>query len=66
MLVVQKGNDRKGQLRRMSMLGTALFGFGIIAAIGCILTGSVWLVAVTVVLLAPGIVMLYRVGKSLP
>ena len=52
-------------MRRRSMLGTTLFALGIIAMIAFIATGSVWLVGASVVLLVPGVVMLYRVGKSL-
>ncbi len=47
------------------MLGTVLFALGIIAIIAFAVTGSLWLVGVAVILLVPGVVMLYRVGKSL-
>lgn len=49
----------------MSMQGTVLFVFGIIAAVSAVVTRSQWLTAVAAILLAPGVVMLYRAGKSL-
>ena len=52
-------------MRRRSMQGTVLFALGIIAAIAAAATGSVWLVGAAVVLLVPGMVMLYQVGRSL-
>ena len=59
-------SDRKKQLRRNSMLGTVLFALGIMAIIASVVTGSVLLGAAAVVLLVPGALMLYQVGKSLP
>ena len=56
---------RESQMRRRSMLGTVLFALGIIATIAFVATGSVWLVGGAVVLLVPGVVMLYQVGRSL-
>ena len=56
--------DRKAT-RRKSMLGTALFAFGILAGVFALITGSVWMVAAAVVLLVPGILMLYQVGQSI-
>jgi hypothetical protein len=64
-LVVSMNGDRKRQMRRRSMQGTLLFGLGIIAAIGSVVTGSVWLVCAALVFLVPGAVMLYQVGRSL-
>ena len=58
-------SDRKGQMRRRSMQGTVLFVLGIIALIASLATRSVWLGGAAVVLLVPGAVMLYQVGKSL-
>ena len=65
MLVVATDSDRKSETRRRSMQGTVLFAVGIIATIAAAATGSVWLVGAAVVLLVPGAVMLYRVGRSL-
>ena len=65
MSVVPMDSDRKSQMRRRSMQGTVLFAFGIIAAIAAVATGSVWLVGAAVVLLVPGMAMLYQVGRSL-
>jgi hypothetical protein len=62
----QVDNDQKNQMRRRSMYGTALFVLGILALIAAVVTGSVWLGAAAVVILVPGAVMLYQVGKSLP
>jgi hypothetical protein len=53
-------------MRRRSMLGTVLFAAGIMVAIAMAATCSVWLVGAAVIFLATGVVMLYRVGKSLP
>jgi hypothetical protein len=64
MLVVAMNSDRS-RMRRMSMYGAALFALGVMTAIASVATGSVWLVGAAVILLAPGAVMLYRVGKSL-
>jgi hypothetical protein len=47
------------------MQGTMLLLLGIISAIWFLVSGSTWLVGLAVVLLVPGVVMLYRVGKSL-
>lgn len=58
-------SDRKGQMRRRSMQGTVLFVLGIIALIASVAIRSVWLGGAAVVLLVPGAVMLYQVGKSL-
>jgi hypothetical protein len=58
-------SDRKSEIRRRSMHGTLLFALGILAVIASVATGSVWLVGAAVVFLVPGVVMLYRVGKSL-
>ena len=48
------------------MLGTVPFAAGIMAAIAIAASGSVWLVWAAVIFPATGVVMLYRVGKSLP
>ena len=58
--------DRKNQIRRRSMIGTVLFALGIVALIASVVTGSVWLGGAAVVILVPGALMLYEVGKSLP
>jgi len=58
--------DQRRKIRRLSMLGTAFFALGIMAAIVALVTGSAWLVAVAVILVVPGLLMLHRVGKSLP
>ena len=42
---------RKSELRRKSMLGTALFVLDIIAAIVSAVTGSVWVIVAAVVFL---------------
>jgi membrane-bound ClpP family serine protease len=55
----------KNQVRRTSMLGVALFGLGVLAMLAALVTGVLWLGVAAVVLLVPGVVMLYRVGKSL-
>ena len=59
-------SDRKGQMRRRSMYGAVLFLLGVIVVIASVPIGSVWLAVVGVILLLPGAVMLYQVGKSLP
>ena len=58
-------SDRKNQMHRSSMYGTALFLVGIIAVIASVVTRSVWLGGAGVVIVVPGAVM-YQVGKSLP
>ena len=58
--------ERRAQIRRKSMQGTLLFAFGILAAIGFAVTGSVWVIAASGVFLIAGVVLLYQVGKSLP
>jgi hypothetical protein len=59
-------SDRKNEIRRRSMHGTLLFSLGILAVVAYVATGSVWLIGAAVIFLVPGVVMLYRVGKSLP
>jgi hypothetical protein len=59
-------SDRKNQIRRRSMIGTVLFALGIVALIASVVTGSLWLGVAVLVILVPGAVMLYQVGKSLP
>jgi membrane-bound ClpP family serine protease len=58
--------DRKNQIRRRSMFGTSLFVVGIIAVIASVVTQLFWLGVAGVVIVLPGAVMLYQVGKSLP
>ena len=53
-------------MRRRSMYGTALFALGIVALIAAVVNRSTWLGAAAAVMLVPGMVMLYQVGKSLP
>jgi hypothetical protein len=53
------------QVRRNSMLGTALLALGIIAALVFAVMGSVWPVAAALVVCAAGVVLLYHVGKAL-
>ena len=48
------------------MQGTVLFGLGIVAAIAAAITGTIWLAGLAVALLAPAIIVLYKVGRSLP
>jgi hypothetical protein len=43
-----------------------LFALGIVALIASVVTGSLWLGVAVLVILVPGAVMLYQVGKSLP
>ena len=57
--------DRKNELRRKSMLGTALLALGIVGALACVITGTVWVGAAAAVLLVPAVHMLCQVGKSL-
>ena len=59
-------NDQRREARRKSMQGTVLFGLGIIAAIAAAITGTIWLAGLAVALLAPAIIVLYKVGRSLP
>ena len=66
MLVVPMNSVQKRQTRRKSMLGTVLFALGIMAVIASVTTGSVWLVGAAAILLVPGVMLLYQVGKSLP
>jgi hypothetical protein len=54
------------QMRRRSMYGAVLFVLGIIGLVVSVVTGAVWLGGAAVVILLPGAVMLYQVGKSLP
>jgi membrane-bound ClpP family serine protease len=58
--------DRKAQMRRKSMWGAALFVLGVIVVIVSVPMRSVGLATVGVVLLLPGAVMLWQVGKALP
>jgi hypothetical protein len=53
-------------MRPRSMLGTVRLAAGITTAIAMAATGTVWLVRAAVIFPATGVVMLYRVGKSLP
>ncbi|MBS1854059.1 MAG: hypothetical protein JST11_01735 [Acidobacteria bacterium] len=62
---MQTDRNLRRQVRRMSMLGTVFFVLGIIAAVSAVVTRSQWLTAAAAILLAPGVVMLYRAGKSL-
>ncbi len=64
--VMPVDREGKAQIRRRSMQGTLLFAFGILAAIAFAVTGSIWLIVVSVVFLVAGVVLLYQVGKSLP
>jgi hypothetical protein len=59
-------NDQKRELRRKSMQGTALLALGIVAVIAALATGILWLGGLALVFLAAGLVVLQRVGKSLP
>jgi hypothetical protein len=47
------------------MLGTALFGLGIIIVVLSVIASSVWMAVAAAALLVPGVLMLYQVGKSL-
>jgi hypothetical protein len=57
--------NRNPQVKRKSMVGTALLAFGIIAGVAFLGTGSLWLVAVAALLCMTAIVLLYQVGRSL-
>ena len=59
-------NDQKREMRQRSMQGTALFGLGIVAAIAAVVTREVWLAGLAAGLLLSAIIVLYKVGKSLP
>jgi hypothetical protein len=48
------------------MLGTVIFALGIMTVVASVATGSVWLAGAAVILLVPGVMLLYQVGKSLP
>ncbi len=47
------------------MLGTILFGVGVIAIVVYVFLGSAWIAGAAAALLVPAIIMLYQVGKSL-
>jgi len=47
------------------MYGTLLFLLAILAAITAAILGSTWLGVGAVILLVPGVVILYRVGRSI-
>ncbi len=52
--------------KRDSMRGTLLFVLGVVAGTSSLLLPNpLWLLLIAVVLLVPGIVLLYRVGRSL-
>jgi signal transduction histidine kinase len=59
-------SDQKREARQKSMQGTALFGLSIIAGIAAAVTGTVWLGGLAVALLVFAVILLYKVGKSLP
>ena len=54
-----------GQMRRKSMLGTALLVIGIIGGVAG-LVASVWLIAAGALFCLLAVVLLYQVGRSLP
>ena len=58
-------SDQRRQIRRMSMYGTLLFMLAILAAITAAILSSTWLGVVAVIFLVPGVVALYRVGRSI-
>ena len=58
--------NRSAQVRPKSMLGTALFAFGIIAGVAFLVTGSLWLVGAAALCCVLAVVLLYQVGRSLP
>jgi len=58
-------SDQRREIRRKSMYGTLLFLLAILAAITAAVLGSTWLGVVAVILLVPGVVILYRVGRSI-
>ena len=58
-------NRERKETRRKSMLGTALFGLGIIIVVLSVIASSVWMAVAAAALLVPGVLMLYQVGKSL-
>lgn len=63
--VVAVKNARKAQMRRKSMLGTVLFVLGIMGVIASVAVASLWLSVGAVLILVPGAVMLYQVGRDL-
>ena len=63
---IQMDTDQRRKIRRVSMLGTAVFALGILVAIVALVNSSAWLVGAAVIFLVPGVLMLHRVGKSLP
>jgi len=58
-------SDERREIRRKSMYGTLLFLLAILAAITAAVLGSTWLGVVAVIVLVPGVVILYRVGRSI-
>ena len=58
-------SDQRREIRRKSMYGTLLFLLAILAAITAAVLGSTWLGVGAVILLVPGVVILYRVGRSI-
>ena len=58
-------NRERKETRRKSMLGTALFGLGIIIVVLSVIASSVWMAVAAAALLVPGVLMLYQVGKTL-
>lgn len=63
---VHMDRDRKQLMRRRSMQGTALFALGILAAILAVVLGSAWLAGFAALCLIPAVLILHRVGQSLP
>ena len=48
------------------MLGTVLLAMAVIAAVAWAVTGSLWLGVAALIFVVPAVILLYRVGKSLP
>jgi hypothetical protein len=57
---------RSTQMRRKSMVGTALLAFGIIAAVAFLVTGSLWILAAAAMACVVAVVLLCQVGRLLP
>jgi len=54
------------QMRRRSMVGTALLALAVIAAVAFAMTSTFWLIGAAVIFLVPGVMMFYQVGISPP
>ena len=57
---------RSAQVRRKSMVGTALLALGIIAVVAFLVTGSLWILVAAAAACVLAVVLLYQVGRLLP